>query len=140
MRPRTELVEAGRHRQLAPAAIDERHIDRGSSAMRLLSVRRVRHVAFVVHESPHALCDGQRPVTVEDLQPQAALREILLNQRQPAGDLPNQEAPRHGIELGMGEVLRRRVAEVDDDAGDRFGDVHEVRVPARGEEQGAKEQ
>src|SRR5688572_16394483 len=89
----------------------------------------VRDVALVGHALPELLLDRGRPLAVPHEQPAVLLAQRRRRLRESRRGGAPQLARRFRIDLRAGEVVGRRVADVEDGVGDHGRDVDEVGRP-----------
>jgi hypothetical protein len=128
-----EVVELARHRdRLAGRAIEERHVD-GATAIVARAAGGVGDelAALGRRDVPERLRDAPRPIRVEDHEPEALRRERAVHAYERFGRGALQERARGRIQLSAGDVVGRRVADVEADRRIERDDLHE-RGRARG--------
>ena len=128
-----EVVEAGAHVDRPPVvAVGQRHVDR---AARLVAARRRPGLAppSSGRAPPRTLhLHRMRAVAVPEHQLRPAGRERLGGLRQPRRQrLVHQAARVRRVQRLADEVVRRRVAQVDDGVGDDAADVDEAGLGRR---------
>lgn len=121
--PLAEFVERRRHRKRRPVA-RETHVDRGPAIVVRPAFRR-RDVAGDGADLPEKALHGNGAIPVERDEGEPLGREVLLHAREARRDRSTQHEDGGVVDGAAEDVVRSRVAQVEQDSGNESARVDE---------------